>query len=124
MVPEKEDLKPTPALVEDAIANRPEIQQAKINLDSQKIATTGTRSNLLPSLTAFADVNNAGLAGTAEPAVPAGVPFCQPLPYFVGGAGNLFGQIFRRDFPNYSAGLSLNIPFRNRAAQATMSTTC
>ena len=41
-----------------------------------------------------------------------------PLPYFVGGTANLFGQIFRRDFPNYSAGLSLNIPFRNRAAQA------
>jgi outer membrane protein TolC len=27
------------------------------------------------------------------------------------------GQIFRRNFPNYSAGFSLNIPFRNRAAQ-------
>ena len=118
MVPDKEDLKPTSELVEDAIAGRQEIQQARINLDSQKIATTGTRSNLLPSLTAFADVNNAGLAGTPNPLCPVGVTFCQPLPYFVGGAGNLFGQIFRRDFPNYSAGFSLNIPFRNRAAQA------
>jgi outer membrane protein TolC len=117
-VPEKEDLKPTGDLVADAVANRPEIQYTKINLDSQKIAIAGTRSNLLPTLTAFADVNNAGLTGTPNPLCPAGVSFCVPLPYFVGGTGNLFGQIFRRDFPNYSAGLSLNIPFRNRAAQA------
>jgi outer membrane protein len=117
-VPEKEEVRPVGDLVEDAIANRPEIQQAKLNLDSQKIATTGTRSAILPSLTAFADINNAGLTGTPNSLCPTGVGFCQPLPYFVGGTGNLFGQIFRRDFPNYSAGFSLNIPFRNRAAQA------
>jgi len=117
-VPASENLKPTAELVEDAIADRPEIQYTKINLDSQKIAIAGTRSNLLPSLTAFADVNNAGLTGSPNPLCPPGISYCVPLPYFVGGTGNLFGQIFRRDFPNYSAGLSLNIPFRNRAAQA------
>ena len=41
-----------------------------------------------------------------------------PNPYFVGGNSNVYAQIFRRDFPNYSAGVSLNIPFRNRQAQA------
>ena len=41
-----------------------------------------------------------------------------PDPYFIGGTGNVLGQIFRRNFPNYSAGVSLTIPFRNRAAQA------
>ncbi len=30
----------------------------------------------------------------------------------------MFQQILRRDYPNYSAGLSLNIPLRNRAAQS------
>jgi outer membrane protein TolC len=34
----------------------------------------------------------------------------------------MLGQIFRRDYPNYSAGLSLNIPLRNRAAQADYAT--
>jgi outer membrane protein TolC len=41
-----------------------------------------------------------------------------PDPYFIGGTGNALAQVFRRDFPNYSAGFSLTIPFRNRAAQA------
>jgi len=40
------------------------------------------------------------------------------LGYLGGGYGNLLGQIFRRNFPNYSAGFSLNIPLRNRAAQS------
>jgi len=34
----------------------------------------------------------------------------------------MLGEIFRRDYPNYSAGLSLNIPLRNRAAQADYAT--
>src|SRR6185437_8148031 len=40
------------------------------------------------------------------------------IPFLTGGYGNLLGQIFRRNFPSYSAGLSLNIPLRNRAAQS------
>jgi outer membrane protein TolC len=36
----------------------------------------------------------------------------------VGGYGNLLSQIATRKFPNYSVGFSLNVPFRNRAAQA------
>jgi outer membrane protein TolC len=34
----------------------------------------------------------------------------------------MLGEIFRRNYPNYSAGLSLNIPLRNRAAQADYTT--
>jgi outer membrane protein len=116
IVPEKEELKPTAALVDEAIATRPEIQLSKINLDSQKISVDGTKSNLLPTLTAFADVNNAALAGTPN-ALCNGASYCIPLPTFVGGAGDILGQLFRRNYPNYSAGFSFNIPFRNRAAQ-------
>jgi outer membrane protein TolC len=38
--------------------------------------------------------------------------------YFVGGYGTLLSQLFGRNFPNYSASISLTIPIRNRAAQA------
>lgn len=112
-VPEKDDLKPTPELIEEALANRPEVQQTKINVESSKINTAGTRNALMPSLQAFAELTNNGLTGTANPD-----PRYQPAPFAVGGYGNLLGQIFRRNFPNYSAGFSLNIPFRNRAPQA------
>ena len=39
-----------------------------------------------------------------------------------GGYGNLLAQIARRNYPNYSAGFSLNIPLRNRAAQSDYAT--
>jgi outer membrane protein TolC len=38
--------------------------------------------------------------------------------FFIGGYGTVLSQLFARNFPNYSVGFSLNIPIRNRAAQA------
>ena len=38
--------------------------------------------------------------------------------FFLGGYGTVLSQLFGRNFPNYSAGISLNITIRNRAAQA------
>ncbi|HLH38956.1 MAG TPA: TolC family protein [Bryobacteraceae bacterium] len=117
VIPEKEDLPPAAQLIDEALAARPEIQLSKINLESQKISTEGTRNNLLPTLTGFADINNQGLAGQPNALCPAGISFCVPLQAFVGGGGTVLGEIFRRNYPNYSAGISVSIPFRNRVAQ-------
>jgi outer membrane protein len=115
-IPKVDDLKPAADLVKEALENRPEIAQTKINLESSKINVQGTKNNLLPSLSAFADTNNQGLTGPVNPLYN---NCCGPAnPYFVGGYGNLLGQEFRRNFPNYSAGFSLSIPLRNRQAQA------
>jgi outer membrane protein TolC len=43
-----------------------------------------------------------------------------PNGFFVGGYGSVLSQLFARNFPSYSAGFSLNIPLRNRAAQADL----
>ena len=114
-VPKSDELKPTAELVAEALENLPEIEQTKINQESSKINVQGTKNNLLPSLSAFADMNNQGLTGVANPNYPF-TPGASP--YFVGGYGNMLGQVFRRDFPNYSAGFSVSIPLRNRQAQA------
>src|ERR1700722_10487354 len=115
-VPETEDLKPTPDLVNLALTQRPEIAQTKINIESSVINLGGTRNALMPVLQAFFELTNNGLSGQANPS-PQDVVLPQPGA-LVGGYGNLLSQIFTRDFPNYSAGFSLNITFRNRAAQA------
>ena len=114
-VPEREDLKPNAELVEQALAKRPELEQTRINLQSTLINLRGSKNALLPTLQAFADVSNNALTGSPNAVIGAsGVPD----PFVVGGYGNLLAQIFRRNYPNYSVGFSLNIPFRNRAAQA------
>ncbi len=114
-VPEKETLKAMPDLIQDALRSRPELEQTRTNIESSKINLRGTRNALLPVLQAFAEITNNGLTGSVN-ALANGSSI--PDPYLVGGYGNLIGQLFRRNYPNYSAGFSLNIPFRNRAAQA------
>src|SRR5579883_843786 len=122
VVPEKEEIRPVQDLIEQALSARPEIEQGRINIESQRIQATGTRNALLPNLTAFVDLTNNGLTGSPNPLCsnlpPVQQSICIPDSYLVGGVGNLFSQIFRRNYPSYSAGFSLNIPFRNRAAQA------
>jgi len=115
-VPEKEDLPPAQELVAQALAKRPELEQTRVNVESTLINLKGSRNALLPTLQAFADFTNNALTGSAN-ALSNGANGV-PDPFVLGGYGNLLGQIFRRNYPNYAVGFSLNIPFRNRAAQA------
>lgn len=113
-IPPAEDSRTVSELVAVAMANRVELEQARINLDSNHLNLAGVKSSLKPSLQAFAELTNNGLAGVASE-IAQGQP---GVSYFDGGYGDLLAQVFRRDFPNYSAGVSLNIPLRNRAAQS------
>lgn len=113
-IPAQDDARTLAELVGVAMSNRVELEQARINLDSNNLNLAGVKSSLKPSLQAFAELTNNGLSGTASPGALA-----QPgVAYFDGGYGNLLAEIVRRNFPNYSAGVSLNIPLRNRAAQS------
>jgi outer membrane protein TolC len=115
-IPKEEEVRPVQDLIAEALTHRDEIEQSKINLESSEIMLKGTRNGLLPSLQAFADFTSHGLAGPANAILVPGVG--TPDPYFIGGTGTALAQVFRRNFPDYSAGFSLNIPFRNRTAQA------
>jgi outer membrane protein TolC len=115
-VPQNEEIRPVTDLIQEALENRLEVERGRVNLESSKILLKGDRNGLLPNLQAFAEVTNHGLAGPANPIYN---NCCgQPNDYFIGGTGNMLAQLFRRNFPDYSAGFSLNIPIRNRASQA------
>jgi outer membrane protein len=113
-IPVKDETPPLDQLVEQALNSRSEIAQSRLNIDSNKINLVGIKNALKPTLQAFAEVTNNGLTGvlTATGEKTPGVA------YLAGGYGNLLAEIFRRNFPNYSVGVSLNIPLRNRAAQS------
>jgi len=112
-VPKSEEVRPVQDLIQEAFDHRLEIEQSKINLESSQIMVKGDKNGLLPNLQAFADFTSHGLSGPVKVLYGGAVN-----PYFVGGNSNVYAQIFRRNFPDYSAGVSLNIPFRNRTAQA------
>jgi outer membrane protein TolC len=118
-VPTQEEIPPVEDLFNQAVAKRVEVETNRINIDSNKLNLVGIRNSLRPTLQAFFELTNNGLTGTLTPfasVLPAAE--AAELGYLAGGYGNLLGQVFRRNFPNYSAGISLNIPLRNRAAQS------
>jgi outer membrane protein len=124
-IPAVEKIEPIQDLVAHALDNRPELQQSRIQLENQKIALTGTRNLMLPTLSAFADLRNSGLSGDpntlTNPNSTSSFTASQN-PFFIGGYGNVLNQLFSRNFPNYSVGVQLSIPLRNRNAQANYAT--
>jgi outer membrane protein len=120
-VPEVEALSPIQDLIDQGIKTRPEVEQTRLNIDNTRIGLAGSRSALLPSLDFSATTNARSLAGDINtvPFAPGRPGFVrQPDPLFVGGYGTSVGQLFRRNFPEYSLGFQLNVPLRNRAALA------
>ncbi|HWC95266.1 MAG TPA: TolC family protein [Candidatus Sulfopaludibacter sp.] len=129
-IPANEAVIPVQDLVTEAIAKRPEIEQNQISLENARLDLLGVKSNLLPSLQAFANFSNAGQAGSiASTQVPIydakgnllGYRALGPSDvnnFLVGGYGTVLSQIFSRNFPNYNVGFNLTIPLRNRANQA------
>src|SRR5579859_5116314 len=114
VIPPQDEVRPVDDLVADAVKNRVEIQQSRVNIESNQLNLAGIKNSLKPQLQAFAEFTNNGLTGDLS-----ALGALQPgIGYLAGGYGNLLAQIARRNFPNYSAGFSLQIQIRNRAAQS------
>src|SRR5271165_3515549 len=96
-VPDQDEIRPMEQLVEAAISNRVEIDQARINLESNQMNLVGIKNSLKPTLQAFAELTNNGLTGDLT-----AVGAMLGAQYLAGGYGNLLGQIARRNYPNYS----------------------
>ena len=112
VVPENEPVVPTQDLIAEALSHRPELAEARIDMTNRQITRKAAKNALLPTLDAVAFYGGSGLAGLPNPLNPssAGLP--------VTGYGDVFLRTFNNSSPDYSVGLTLNIPLRNRAAQA------
>ncbi len=122
-IPEVEAVEPIQDLVSRALDTRPDLAQSRIQIDNAQIALSGTRNALLPTLNATGDFRSNALVGAQNALVgPGNIPANLADPFFIGGYGSILAQLFGRSFPTYSVGLSLNIPLRNRAAQANVAT--
>ncbi len=103
---------PLPEAVNVAWKQRPEVRQAELNLKNDDIEVKTTRNGLLPQLTIFGQYQGTGLAGRNQ--VTPGPP-----PVFVtSGVPDALSTAFGTDFPTYAAGITLNLPVRNRIAQS------
>jgi outer membrane protein TolC len=102
--PKPSDIPDAEKALAGALKARPELQQADMNLKNQDMSVAFTRKTLLPSLSVFGFYAGSGLQGTGVQADS--------------GMADAFGQSFKGQYPEYASGFSMNLPIRNRTAQA------
>ncbi|MEZ2346266.1 TolC family protein [Terriglobus sp. RCC_193] len=112
---------PIEDLVKQAYVNNPSIEQAVLNMQTNKITIRAEKNGLLPTLNAYAFYGGTGIAGTANPASSActnnpTLPNCGLGNY--GAYGTAFSGAFNNSAPDRGVGATLSIPIRNRPAQA------
>jgi outer membrane protein len=132
-IPQNEEIRPTEDLVADALRHRAELVESRIDLNSRQLSNKAVRSSLLPTLDLFAYYGGAGVGGSQNAAnlcqnvdpslqgfgcagsnLAAGqVPIAPSV-----GLGGTYNQLVNSTAPDKGVGLQLNIPIRNRAAQA------
>ncbi len=122
----------------EAFAKRPELQEQALNLLNSDIDVKATRNALLPTATLNAQYGSVGLAGNQKkfttktiagapvvdqfgnPVAGDFLPATQFTPNGIASAGfsDALSSAFHNNFPDYQVSLNLQIPIRNRSAQA------
>jgi outer membrane protein len=128
-LPEQEPATPTQDLINQALDHRAELVESRIDLNSRDLSSKAVRNALLPTLDAFAYYGGSGVGGNINPLIPAcpsSAKYCytqsqNPPPFQSAtsvGYGGTLNQLVNSSAPDKGVGLTLNIPLRNREAQA------
>ena len=109
-VPSADETRPMEELLAAAYQNRPDLNQAGLQVKLTGISLEGSRNNLRPELDLVGTAQNNALAG--QPVFPTAAAGLS------GGYGTVLDQLATRKNPTYAVGLQLTLPLRNRIAQA------
>ena len=111
VVPEALDQTTTSDLIQQGLARRPDLAQSQLQVKTGQISASASRNQALPQLNVYANMQTRGVAeqayeqlGTPGTAVPN-----LPLNFSTGGL---------KTSTIYQAGVQLNLPLRNRTAEA------
>jgi outer membrane protein len=114
----EEDL-PVEDLVRQAYVNNPQIEQAALNMENNKITIKAEKNGLLPVVDGFAFYGGSGVGGVPNPDCLTGSGTISVQCATTGSNyGNVLGNTLNNNSPNYGVGVNLSIPLRNRTAQA------
>ena len=100
----------------EAVERRPEVMQARYQIENQRILARVNRNNLLPGLTLDARYGLNGLSGRGVPQENfQGETVVSP---FTGDYGKSLDRLASNDYNSYLAGLTLTVPLSNTTAKA------
>ena len=115
-----EEKQPVDELVQTAFKERPELEQAVLQLKNNEITLKGARNALLPTLDVSAFYGASALGGAQSGSC---LDFftggsCPPGTFPTVGYGSVLQNLVNSSAPDKGVGFTLNIPIRNRTAQA------
>ena len=96
-LPSNEPIQPASDLVKLALQYRPELAETRINLSVTEMSLKATKNELKPTLNLVGSYNANSLQA---------------------GYGKTFADVFQGNFPSYAIGFNLQVPLRDRNAQA------
>ncbi|HEV2699451.1 MAG TPA: TolC family protein [Terriglobales bacterium] len=124
-LPQQEPVVPTEDLINEALQHRPELSESRIDLKNREISEKALKNALLPSVDLFAYYGGSGAGGNQSLFSECGSPVanpqfgCNPPGSFAAvGFGSTLNKLVNSTAPDKGAGFTLNIPIRNRQAQA------
>jgi outer membrane protein len=107
-------------LVREANQNRPELEQAVLNLRNDQITLKGVKNGLLPTVDVYGFYGSSALGGRQSPYCvntdPPGTPSTCAVPDV--NYGGVFRGLFNGDNPDRGVGFNVQVPLRNRIAQS------
>jgi outer membrane protein TolC len=112
-----EETQPIEDLVKQAFQQRPELEQAFLQVKNNEITLRGARNALLPVVDVFGYYGGSGVAGTVNPKLDCSF-YGGTCPTSTGGYGTALGNSFNNSSPDKGFGFNIQIPIRNRPAQA------
>ena len=112
VVPENEPVVPTQDLIADALSHRPELAESRIDMTNRQLTRKAAKNALLPTLDLVAFYGGSGLAGVPNALNPSDANLA------LTGFSDALLRTFNGSSPDYSVGFTLNVPIRNRSAQA------
>ena len=100
------------AALQEALAHRPEFEAAKYALANDETGIRLAHNHLKPDLSLSGFYQSSGLGGNQYN--------LNAQLIATGGLGSSFSQLFAFGYPGYGGSLTLNLPIKNRAAQADL----
>jgi len=120
--PRAEDVRVTlDEAVQLALKNRPELEQLRLQLQQNGLLSRYYAQETRPTVNLLGSIGAVGRAGTVHLPQDDLDPTASQVRF--GGMGTSFRQVMNFDFLNWSAGVQVQLPLRNRAAEAQLADT-
>jgi outer membrane protein len=115
--------------LKSALANRPELSQAKLEQENRALGVSAAKNQMLPEINFVGSVGLSGLSGSPTDlpfstltigGIPIGTSLSADGSSFEGGYGEALSKLFSGNFVSYKVGVTVQIPLGNQSGRSEL----